>query len=165
MVASLEPSKDHSTLLRAFATLRRRGQNFRLRLVGEGSLGISLRRLAEDLGIAAHVDWAGRAADVGAELAQMDLFAFAATEDEGLGIALVEALASGLPVVATSVGACREVLQDGRLGVLVEPGNPEALAEGILKGMGGPPVPLAELAQFDIADTWRAYSRLLEKTH
>ena len=61
----------------------------------------------------------------------MDLFVFAATPDEGLGIALIEAMAAGVPVVASDVGACREVLDDGALGLLVPPGDPAALADAI----------------------------------
>ena len=58
-------------------------------------------------------------------------FVFATTPDEGLGIALIEAMAAGVPVVASDVGACREVLDDGALGLLVPPGDPVALADAI----------------------------------
>ena len=64
--------------------------------------------------------------DVPELVGQLDLFVFATTSDEGLGIALIEAMAVGVPVVASDVGACREVLDDGALGLLVPPGGPVA---------------------------------------
>ena len=56
----------------------------------------------------------------------MDLFAFSTTEAEGFGIVLIEAMAAGLPVIASDVPACREVLADGAAGVLVPPGEVQA---------------------------------------
>ena len=69
--------------------------------------------------------------DVPELVGQLDLFVFATTPDEGLGIALIEAMAAGVPVVASDVGACREVLDDGALGLLVPPRDPVALADAI----------------------------------
>ena len=69
--------------------------------------------------------------DVPELVGELDLFVFATTADEGLGIALIEAMAAGVPVVASDVGACREVLDDGALGLLVPPGDPLALADAI----------------------------------
>jgi glycosyltransferase involved in cell wall biosynthesis len=69
--------------------------------------------------------------DVPELVGQLDLFVFATTPDEGLGIALIEAMAAGVPVVASDVGACREVLDDGALGLLVPPYDPVALANAI----------------------------------
>ena len=73
----------------------------------------------------------GMRRDVPELVGQLDLFAFATTPDEGLGIALIEAMAAGVQVVASDVGACREVLDDGALGLLVPPGDPVALADAI----------------------------------
>ncbi len=61
----------------------------------------------------------------------MDVFVFSTTAEEGLGIALIEAMAAGVPVVASDVPACREVLDNGALGVLVPPGDAAALAAAI----------------------------------
>ena len=63
---------------------------------------------------------------------------FSARPDEGFGIALAEAMAAGVPIVATDVGACREVLEGGRCGLLVEPNSPQALADGIRQALADP---------------------------
>jgi glycosyltransferase involved in cell wall biosynthesis len=66
----------------------------------------------------------------------MDVFAFSTTRDEGFGIALIEAMAAGLPVVASDVPACREVLADGAAGLLVPPGDDARLAQAICALLG-----------------------------
>ena len=91
----------------------------------------ALRRLAEAEGVAARVVFWGRRADIPELLGQMDVCAFSTTRDEGFGIALIEAMAAGLPVVASDVPACREVLADGEAGILVPAGDPEALAAAL----------------------------------
>ena len=80
--------------------------------------------------------------DIPKLLAELDLFVFSARPDEGFGIALAEAMAAGLPIVASNVGACREVLDSGRCGLLVEPQSPEALATGIRQVLSDPALAL-----------------------
>ena len=75
----------------------------------------------------------GMRRDIPELLQQLDVFVFSAKPDEGLGVALLEAMASGVPIVATRVPACEEVLDNGQLGLLVEPGNEHAMAEAILQ--------------------------------
>jgi glycosyltransferase involved in cell wall biosynthesis len=104
-------------------------------LVGDGSRRPEYERLIAELGLAETVKLLGVRRDIPELLAQLDAFAFAATPDEGQGVALVEAMAAAVPVVASDVGACREVLDQGRLGVLVPEKRPDALAaalEGVL---------------------------------
>jgi glycosyltransferase involved in cell wall biosynthesis len=64
-------------------------------------------------------------------MADTDIFAFSVRPEEGLGIALIEAMASGPPIVASDVGACREALAGGECGLLVPPGDAVAMAEAI----------------------------------
>ncbi|QVL33770.1 glycosyltransferase [Telmatocola sphagniphila] len=132
MVATLEKHKDHETLLKAIPSIVSRCPNFRLGLVGEGSLRGDLEQLADRLGIREQVTFLGTRSDVPELLGLADLFVFSTTINEGLGSVLLEAMAAKLPVVATDVPACRELLQGGRLGQLVPPQRPELLAEAIL---------------------------------
>ena len=133
MVARLEAHKDQPTLIRAAGLLGRRGLDCEVWLIGEGSRRRELETLiaAEDL--RDRVRLLGMRRDVPELVGQLDLFVFATTPDEGLGIALIEAMAAGVPVVASDVGACREVLDDGALGLLVPPRDPVALADAILR--------------------------------
>jgi glycosyltransferase involved in cell wall biosynthesis len=138
MVARLEIHKDHETLLKAFAQVIQERPSVRLRLIGDGSLRQKLETLAVELNIERHVEFLGMRQDIPEHLGQLDLFAFSTTKDEGFGIALIEALAAGIPVVASDVPACREVLKDGAFGILVPPGNPSALAGSILSSLDDP---------------------------
>jgi glycosyltransferase involved in cell wall biosynthesis len=131
MVARLEGHKDQPTLIKATAILKKQGIQILVRLIGEGSKRPELEQLIQSLGLEAQVTLLGMRRDIPEQLSQMDLFIFAAKPDEGFGIALAEAMAAGVPIVATNVGACREVLQDGRCGLLVKTGDPQALADGI----------------------------------
>ncbi|HMO35063.1 MAG TPA: glycosyltransferase, partial [Gemmatales bacterium] len=129
MVASLEGHKDQGTLLKALAILQARNIPVQLRLVGAGSREAELKAEAEQLGVNYAVNWVGNVPDVRPELLAMDVFAYAVTPQEGLGIALIEAMASGLPAVGADVGACQEVLAWGKHGPLISGQNPEAWAD------------------------------------
>ena len=169
MVARLEPHKDQPTLIRAARRLADRGVACRVQLVGEGSRRAELERLiaAERLGGA--VDLLGMRRDVPELLGQMDLFAFSTTPSEGLGIALIEAMAAGVPVIASDVGACREVLDGGDLGLLVPPRDPGALADAIERVRAEPEAAAARARRaqrkaFDAFDAERmadAYAEVL----
>ena len=67
----------------------------------------------------------------------MDVFAFSTTEAEGFGIVLAEAMAAGVAIVASAVRACREVLDEGRCGILVPPGDPDAMAVAVDETLRG----------------------------
>jgi glycosyltransferase involved in cell wall biosynthesis len=132
MVARLEASKDHDTLLDAVA-LAAREIDLELWLVGDGSRRAELTAKANSLGIAGSVRFLGSRRDVPELLGQLDAFAFSVKRDEGLGIALIEALAAGVPVVATDVGASREVLGDPPVGAVVPHGDSVALAAALAR--------------------------------
>jgi glycosyltransferase involved in cell wall biosynthesis len=131
MVARLEIHKDQPTLIRAAARLAAKGIAVNVQLVGEGSRRSEYESLLRSLGLEQQVQLLGMRRDIPELLGTLDAFVFAATPDEGLGVALLEAMAAGVPIVATDVGACREVLDYGRLGKLVPPRDPEALAAAI----------------------------------
>ena len=127
-VGNFTAKKDQATLLRAFASLA----DARLVLVGLGPLEDALRGLATDLGIADRVVWTGSRDDVFALLPGFDVFVLS-SQFEGLPIALLEAMATGVAPVATRVGGIPEVITDGRDGLLVPAGDPEALAAALAK--------------------------------
>jgi glycosyltransferase involved in cell wall biosynthesis len=161
MVASLEHHKDHPTLLKALRLLWDAGHRVRACFVGDGTRREELHALAEAYGVLHCIEWAGACKDVGAYLQKMDVFVYAVTDDEGWGIALVEALCAGVPVVASDVGACREVLQNGAWGVLCEASNAESLAKGILQARGAQPLPEEACAVFSVDRTWCLYAQHL----
>jgi glycosyltransferase involved in cell wall biosynthesis len=131
MVARLEKHKDHTTLIRAAKILKTRGRNIVVQIVGDGSQRSALQKQidADDLGDT--VLLLGMRRDVANILANFDLFVFSTTPDEGFGIALVEAMLAGVPILASDVGACREVLDNGSLGNLFPAGDAVALADAI----------------------------------
>jgi glycosyltransferase involved in cell wall biosynthesis len=132
MVARLERHKDHMTLISAAKILAERGLALSVQLIGEGSLRPELEKHIEALGLGEIVHLPGMCRDIAAALSGLDAFVFSTTPDEGFGIALAEAMLSGVPVVASDVGACREVLEGGRCGTLVPPRDPRALADAII---------------------------------
>lgn len=141
MVARLDPIKDQATLLRAFAAARQPG--WQLQLVGEGPYRHRLETLAAQLGLDPAQVFLGRRSDIPELLGQADLFAFSTTGAEGFGIVLIEAMAAGLPVIASDVPACREVLKEGDAGELSPPGDAAAWAERLAELMGSEPKRLA----------------------
>jgi glycosyltransferase involved in cell wall biosynthesis len=130
VVASLD-SKGHGELLEAVAQVISRGVDLRLVVVGEGQWGLpEIRRRAEELGLTKSINLLGFRDDVPRVLAGSDIFVLP-TPSEGLSIAIMEAMAAGLPVVTTRVGGNPELVEDGRTGRLVSVGDAAALAEAI----------------------------------
>ena len=122
----LSPEKGVDVLLRALPSLRARVPGTRLWLVGDGPSRPALEALALELGLGGAVHFAGAVEDPAPAWRAADV-AVLPSHTEGLPLALLEAMASGIPVVATAVGGTPEVLDDSS-GTLVEPGHPEALA-------------------------------------
>lgn len=170
MVARLEQHKDQPTLIRAARLLKDQGLNIQVQLIGEGSRRREYETLIDELFLQNTVQLLGMRRDISSLLQQMDVFVFSAKPDEGFGIALVEAMSAGVPVVATGVGACKEVLQNGLAGILVEPDSPERLANGILRVIRFPQEAAnrAQLAQerarvvFSVETMAQAYARELK---
>ena len=136
MVARLDVIKDQPTLLRAFAQARQPG--WQLQLVGDGPRRGELQQLIDELDLIEVVHVLGRRDDVPELLGSADLFAFSTTAAEGFGIALVEAMAAGLPVIASDVPACREVLAEGAAGWLVPAGITQAWTSALQELMAQP---------------------------
>ena len=136
MVARIDPIKDQATLIRAFADVAKDHPQAELWLIGDGERAWQLCDLAAAEGVDDRVVFWGPRRDIAELLGQMDVFAFSTSRDEGFGIALIEAMAAGLPVVASDVPACREVLDDGTAGILVPAGKPAPLARALCALLG-----------------------------
>jgi colanic acid/amylovoran biosynthesis glycosyltransferase len=137
-VASLQEYKGHRVLLHALADAGARLDRVQLELVGDGPARADLEQLAGDLGLAARVRFHGSLPEpaVADLLEAADLFVLPSVvarngQQEGLPVVLVEALAAGVPVVATRLSGVPEVIRDESTGLLAEPGDPDALARSI----------------------------------
>ena len=129
-VCRIEPRKDLLTLIRCARLLREKGLNVRFAIIGEGILESGLKTESARLGLGEVVTFLGRMNDVNLPLYYQaaDVFVLP-TLYEGFGIVFLEAMACGLPVISTRVGAVPEVVGD--CGILIEPGDPVSLAESI----------------------------------
>ena len=128
----VEPKKGLRYLLEAMAHLEREAGKpvCQVLIVGEGPAEKTLRALSEQLGIGSRVVFAGMRRDIPQLLALMDIFVLPSLY-EGFGIAILEAMATGKPVVASTVGGIPEFVVSGESGLLVPPGDSIALAAAI----------------------------------
>jgi glycosyltransferase involved in cell wall biosynthesis len=131
-IGRLSEIKLQDVLIRAFAALRKQHAAAHLLLVGEGPMHKPLLSLANSLGIGAHVHFAGYQVDTTPYLHALDLFALP-SRSEGMPQALLEACVAEVPVIATRVDGIPEVIEDGKTGLLVEPGDVAGLAEGMMR--------------------------------
>lgn len=136
-VGRLDPQKNPLGMIEAFAQAfggDRRGQ---LLLLGDGSLREAGKRRAAELGVGARVHFLGVQAEVADVLAASDVFALSSGW-EGTPLAVMEAMAAGLPVVATAVGGVPELVSDGETGLLAPSGDMRAFAEALSRLAGDP---------------------------
>lgn len=128
-VGGLQPRKGYHVLVNALAQMKRRP--VRLVVIGDGPCRDDLARQALEAGLSDRIVWAGFRADASRCLAAFDVFAFPSTAFESFPYVILEAMAAGLPVAATSVGGTVEQIQDGVSGRLVPPDNAAALASAL----------------------------------
>lgn len=131
-VARLAPPKDHAGLLHAVALASPQAPDLHLWIVGNGVNAPALHGLASELGIEKRVEFLGERHDVAEWLAAADLFVLS-SYSEGVPISLLEALAAGLPVIVTDVGGMPEIARLSGAGTIVPTGDPQALADAILR--------------------------------
>jgi len=139
MVALMRPRKGLEVVLQALAQLRQR-HDITLRIIGpfetaayENTIG----RQIEQLGIADRIQRVGFTDDVPAELAKLDALVLPSLFGEGLPMVVLEAMAAGLPVIATRVEGTPEAITDGVEGLLAEPGDADSLADKIEQLVAG----------------------------
>jgi glycosyltransferase involved in cell wall biosynthesis len=131
-VAVMEERKGHRYLLEAARSLKQRGYRIRYILAGDGSLKNGLEAMVEALELSDEVCFVGFISDVPAFLAGIDIFVMPSLY-EGLGVAVLEAMAAGKAVVATQVGGLAESVVDSVTGFLVPPRDSQGLAHAIAK--------------------------------
>ncbi|MEI6126847.1 MAG: glycosyltransferase [Pseudomonadota bacterium] len=165
-VASFSRVKNHDMLLDAFKIVADTCQNVKLILVGDGELREEIEKKIGFYNLFDKVELMGTREDVPDLLAQSDIFVMS-SRYEGLPLTVLEAMASGLPIVATHIGGVPDIVHNNVNGILVEPENPNALARGIVelvknadlrKNMGGRSRKLSD--QYDINKTQREYEKL-----
>lgn len=130
-VGRLSKEKDYGTMLQAFRLVLEHEPKAQLWLVGDGPAANDLRRQAAELGLTGKAHFVGQRLNIAELLQKFTLFSLSSTT-EGLSMTLIEAMASGVPIVATDVGGNREVINPPECGIVVPPSNPQALADAYL---------------------------------
>jgi glycosyltransferase involved in cell wall biosynthesis len=152
-VGRLVPVKDHDLFLRAAQALRQSGSQARFAIVGDGELRGSLEAQARELGLGDVVYFTGWRRDLPEVYADLDLLVNT-SRNEGTPVAVIEAMAAGVPVVATAVGGVPDVVADGATGTLVPGGDVEVLARALAERLAQPAETrrMAEAAQAEVLE-------------
>lgn len=130
-VGRFDVPKNHAGLLEAFRILQQRHPECRLRLVGDGDLRESMEALAREKGISDAVEFCGMQSNVYPYLQEADIFTLPSVY-EGNPMTIIEAMGTGLPIVASRVGGIPDMVRDGETGLLVEP-EPEAICDALTR--------------------------------
>lgn len=136
-VGRLDPAKDQAGMLKAFRRVRDSVPEAVLVVVGDGALRARLESVAREEGVEAQVHFLGDRSDVARIARGFEVFVLSSLT-EGYSIALMEACALGLPIVATTVGGNSEIVEHGSNGLLVPPSDPLALSDAIVSLLGNP---------------------------
>lgn len=131
-ISRFSVDKDYETLIKAFNEIQRSNSNVHLLLVGDGETKAEMVKLAESLKLMDKITFSGFRTDILDLLNSMDVFVLS-THTEGISIALLEAMSTERPVVATNVGGNGEIVQDNDNGFLVEENDVNGLAQAISK--------------------------------
>lgn len=140
-VGRVDPEKQVATVVKAFAKVWDKIRRAHLVVVGDGVALENVKKLAQNLGLGDHAHFTGRV--VGEDLAKMyrigTVFA-TASEVETQGIVLLEAAASGLPLIAVNAGAVHEACRDGETGILCRPGDAPGIASALVRILSNQPL-------------------------
>ncbi|MBU1052255.1 MAG: glycosyltransferase [Proteobacteria bacterium] len=132
MVGRLAPKKNHQRLFRVFKNLVIDFPDSILLVAGAGQLEYELKKQIKDLGLEHNIVLLGQRENIPTFLHSLDAFIFPSL-NEGLGLALLEAMAVGLPVVAADIGPCQEVVDSTESAILVDPKDEDSILKGLLK--------------------------------
>jgi glycosyltransferase involved in cell wall biosynthesis len=158
VVALFRPRKGIEVLVEAASLLKKAGQRFRIRAVGgfeTPEYEASIKALARQIEVADCIDWTGFTRDVNAEFARMDVMVLPSLYGEGMPMVILEAMATGVPVVSSEVEGVPEVLEQGATGLMVAPGEAAPLADALRALM---------MRQYDwVAMRARAYDAQVER--
>ena len=166
IIARLDRVKDHSNLLNSCVILNNLNDNFKLFIVGDGPMRKPLERQVKELLLEKKVVFTGTRHDIADILNDLDIYVLSSIS-EGISLTLLEAMACGLPVVATDVGGNPEVVINNKTGFIIPPKDPEKFAEKILilcqdenlrKRMGNAGRDRV-LERFNILDTAKTYEQ------
>lgn len=119
-VAAFTQAKNHECSVETFAKLHQKYPNTRLMFAGTGDKMEAIKSMAEQLGVADSIDFFGSVDNIADVLSKSDIFILPSTY-EGMPISIIEAMASGLPVVASRVGGVPDMIDDGKDGILIDP--------------------------------------------
>lgn len=138
-VGRMDANKNHEMMIRAFARITERYPEYTLTIYGDGELRPFLEQLVQQLGLGDKVFLPGVVQDVAKQIEKASLFLIT-SYSEGVSNALIEALATGLAVIATDVpsGGTVELMTDGENGLIIPPGEEKALVEAMEKLLGNP---------------------------
>ena len=156
IIARLVPIKDHSTFLEAAADLHRSRPDVRFLIVGDGELRPHLEQQAHALGLSQCVTFLGWQRELEPIYADLDLVVLSSL-NEGTPVSLIEAMAAGLPVVATRVGGVSDLVEHGKTGLLVPPKDPEAFS-GAMEALLGDPDRGREMGRLARETVYPTYS-------
>ncbi len=155
-VANLRPEKSHETLIEAAALLAADFPDVTFQIVGDGPRRAELEALVRDRALQSRVLFLGHREDVATLLGEADAFVLP-SRSEAFPNGVIEAMAAGLPVIASRVGGLLDLIEHGRNGLLVEPGDPEALA-GALRQLFTDRAAAAQLGEQARAQVRQRYS-------
>ncbi|HEV2522549.1 MAG TPA: glycosyltransferase [Candidatus Acidoferrales bacterium] len=169
-VARFAPQKNHALLLKAFAEGPASDPDAHLILVGEGELRVRLENQAKNLGLAHRIHFLGLRTDIPDVLGAMDVFVMS-SDYEGNPLSVMEAMASSLPVVSTAAGGVPDLLENGKEGLIVQPGDVQGLssAMGYFSGNREARLSVGLAAarrareRFDVSQMVHAYEGLYEE--
>jgi glycosyltransferase involved in cell wall biosynthesis len=166
-VARFAPQKNHELLINAFAKGPASDPRVHLVLAGEGALRAQVQERVNKLGLTSRVHFIGLRTDVPDVLGAADVFVLS-SDYEGNPLAVIEAMAAGLPIASTAVGGVPELLENGREGFIVQPGRAEQLSEAMvtllkddkLRRVMGAAAAARAKEKFDVSAMIRAYEEL-----